>query len=86
MVEEKIEVRATASGPVTKDIEYGRRVLWIDVAVRAGVHGGGCDLLPTRTGLAYSGSVMGRELVYERSRAQVEADIAKTASVRDFRR
>ena len=56
------------------------------MVVGAGVHSVRCDLLPTRTGQAYSGSVMGRELVYERSRAQVEADIAKTASVRDFRR
>jgi hypothetical protein len=27
--------------------------------------------------LAYAGSVMGREIVYERSRAQVQADIDK---------
>jgi hypothetical protein len=34
-----------------------------------------CDLSPTRNGLAYAGSIMGRELVYERSRDQVQADI-----------
>ncbi len=34
-----------------------------------------CDLTPTRTGQAYAGSVMGREIVYERSREQVQADI-----------
>jgi DUF2075 family protein len=34
-------------------------------------------LTPTRNGLAYAGSVMGREIVYERSRAQVQADIDK---------
>jgi hypothetical protein len=34
-----------------------------------------CSLSPTRNALAYSGSVMGRELVYERSREQVQADL-----------
>jgi hypothetical protein len=34
-------------------------------------------LSPTRNGLAYAGSVMGRELVYERSREQVQADIER---------
>jgi hypothetical protein len=34
-------------------------------------------LLPTRNGLAYAGSVMGREIVYERSRGQVKADIER---------
>jgi DUF2075 family protein len=32
-------------------------------------------LSPTRNGLAYVGSVMGREIVYERSQEQVKADI-----------
>jgi DUF2075 family protein len=34
-------------------------------------------LTPTRTGLAYAGSVMGREIVYERGREQVQSDIEK---------
>jgi hypothetical protein len=33
------------------------------------------DLSPSRNGLAYVGSVMGREIIYERSREQVQADI-----------
>ena len=33
--------------------------------------------LHRRTGQAYVGSVMGREIVYERSREQVQADIDK---------
>jgi hypothetical protein len=32
-------------------------------------------LTPTRNALAYVGNAMGREIVYERSRAQVQADI-----------
>jgi CheY-like chemotaxis protein len=34
-----------------------------------------CELTPTRTGAAYVGSALGREIVYERSRDQVQADI-----------
>jgi DUF2075 family protein len=34
-----------------------------------------CALTPTRNGKAYAGSVVGREIVYERSRDQVQADI-----------
>jgi hypothetical protein len=34
-----------------------------------------CELSPTRNGLAYAGSIAGREIVYERSRAQVQADL-----------
>jgi hypothetical protein len=36
-----------------------------------------CSLTPTRNGLAYAGNAMGREIVYERSQAQVRADIEK---------
>jgi len=39
------------------------------------VHSVKCELTPTRNGLAFVGSVMGREIVYERSREQVQADI-----------
>ena len=35
-----------------------------------------CKLLPTRNGMAYAGSVMGREIIYERSVKQVQADLA----------
>ena len=34
-----------------------------------------CELTPTRTGAAYAGKVMGREIVYERSRDEVKADL-----------
>jgi hypothetical protein len=36
-----------------------------------------CALTPTRTGQAYAGNALGREIVYERSRDQVQADIDK---------
>lgn len=52
-----------------------------------GQHSVKCELTPTRSGLAYAGSVMGREIVYERSREQVQADIDRlNPAVREYRR
>ena len=45
------------------------------VVVGEGVHSVRCTLVPTRNAMAYVSSVMGREIVYERSRDQVQADI-----------
>ena len=59
----------------------------IQVVIGAGVHSVKCDLSPTRNGMAYAGSVMGREIVYERSREQVQADIDRlNPNVRSGRR
>ena len=52
-----------------------KRVESITVVLGEGVHSVKCTLSPTRNALAYAGSVMGREIVYERSRDQVKADI-----------
>lgn len=86
MNDEKIDVRVTASGQVLQVVVYSKRADRIEVVIGSGVHNVRCDLVPTRTGQAYVGSAMGREIVYERSRAQVEADIARTASRGDYRR
>jgi hypothetical protein len=56
-------------------VVYDKRADRIQVVLGEGVHSVRCDLTPTRNGLAYAGSVMGREIVYERSRDQVQADI-----------
>jgi len=45
------------------------------VVIGEGTHSVRCTLTPTRNGLAYAGNAMGREIVYERSRAQVEAEL-----------
>ena len=71
---EKIEVRAE-SGQVLEVVVLSKRPERIQVVIGEGTHSVKCDLSPTRNGLAYAGSVMGRELVYERSREQVQADI-----------
>lgn len=72
---EKIEVRVTESGQTLDVVVLSKRAERIQVVLGEGVHNVRCDLTPTRNGLAYAGSVMGREIVYERSREQVQADI-----------
>src|SRR5579862_4756231 len=71
---EKIKVRAE-TGQLLEVVVLNKRADHITVVLGEGVHSVKCDLSPTRNGLAYAGSVMGRELVYERSREQVQADI-----------
>ncbi|HET7402980.1 MAG TPA: hypothetical protein VFJ62_14395 [Usitatibacter sp.] len=71
---EKIKVR-TESGQVLEVVVMSKRPDHIQVVLGEGTHSVKCDLTPTRNGLAYAGSVMGRELLYERSREQVQADI-----------
>lgn len=72
---EKITVRITQTGQTMEVVVYEKRADHIQVVLGEGVHSVKCELKPTRTGQAYAGSVMGREIVYERSRAQVLADI-----------
>jgi len=71
---EKIKVK-TENGQVLELVVYDKRAERIQVVLGEGAHSVRCDLTPTRNGLAYAGSVMGREIVYERSRDQVQADI-----------
>ena len=75
MKEETIKVRVTESGDLIDVVVLKKRVDLIQVVLGQGVHNVTCDLTPTRTGQAYAGSVMGREIVYERSKDQVQADI-----------
>jgi len=71
---EKIKVK-TENGQVLEVVILQKRPDRITVVLGEGVHNVKCDLMPTRNGLAYAGSIMGRELVYERSREQVQADL-----------
>ncbi len=71
---EKIKVRLTSTGQEIDVTVFSKRPELIEVVIGEGVHGVRCTLTPTRNGLAYAGSARGREIVYERSRAQVEAD------------
>ena len=73
---EKITIR-TETGQTLDVVVLSKRPDRIQVVLGEGIHSVKCDLVPTRNGLAYAGSVRGREIVYERSRAKVEADIDK---------
>ena len=77
MQAEKIEVRITQTGQSLQVAVYDKRADHIQVILGEGINSVKCDLSPTRNGLAYAGSVMGREIVYERSRAQVQADLER---------
>ena len=71
---EKISVR-TETGQTLDVVVLNKRADRIQVVLGEGIHSVKCELVPTRNGLAYAGSVMGREIIYERSRAQVQADL-----------
>ena len=73
-MEEKIKIK-TEQGATLEVVVLNKRAERISVVLGEGVHSVKCDLSPTRNGLAYVGSVMGRELIYERSVAQVQADM-----------
>ena len=74
---EKITVRVTETKQTLELVVFNKRAEVIEVVVGEGMHSMKCSLTPTRNGLAYAGSVMGREIVYERSRDQVQADIER---------
>ena len=75
MSEEKIEVRVTETDKTMDVIVFSKRPEKIEVVLGEGVHSVKCELTPTPNGVAYAGSAMGREIVYERSREQVQADV-----------
>jgi K+/H+ antiporter YhaU regulatory subunit KhtT len=77
MNDEKIKVRVTETRQFMEVVVLNKRAEHIEVVLGEGTHSVRCALTPTRTGAAYVGSVMGREIVYERSQEQVRADIDK---------
>jgi hypothetical protein len=86
MNDEKIQVRVTSSGQTLEVVVLNKRLDMIQVVLGEGVHNVRCDLMPNRAGSAYVGSARGREIVYERSREDVKADLARAAGFRDFER
>ncbi len=75
MSDKKITVRITETDKTMDVVVFSEREDKIEVVLGEGVHSVKCELLPTVNGVAYAGSVMGREVVYERSREQVKADV-----------
>ncbi len=75
MNDEKIKITVTETGKSLDVVVLSKHADRIQVVLGEGVHSVRCDLTPTRSGLAYVGKAMGREIVYQRSRAQVQAEI-----------
>jgi hypothetical protein len=75
MQTEKISVKVTETGQAMEVVVLSKRATGIQVVIGEGIHNVKCDLAPTRNGRAFVGTVMGREIVYERSCEQVQADI-----------
>lgn len=74
MIDEKITVQAENGKNLEVVVtEKTPDAIW--VAIGEGIHNVKCKLVPTHTGRAYVGSVMGRELVYERSVEEVKNDL-----------
>jgi hypothetical protein len=74
---EKIKVRLTSTRQEVEVTVFSKRAEAIEVVIGEGTHSVRCTLTPTRNGLAYAGNAMGREIVYERSRAAVEQDLKR---------
>jgi hypothetical protein len=75
MTDEKITLRVTETGQTVEVVVFEKRAHCVTVVLGTGQHSMKCDLTPTRNGRAYAGKAMGREVVYERSQEQVQADI-----------
>lgn len=75
MIDEKIKVRVTETGQSLDVVVLSKRAERIQIVLGEGIHSVKCELSPMRNGMGYVGSAMGRELIYERSRVQVQADI-----------
>lgn len=75
MNDETIKVRVTGTGQTLDVVVLNKRAERIEVVLGEGVHSVRCALTPTRNGLAYAGNALGREIVYERSRERVQADL-----------
>ena len=80
MKNEKIAVR-TEAGKTLEVVVVSKNADAIWVVLGEGLHNVKCKLTPTHNGLAYAGSIMGRELVYERSVRQVQADLARVHQI-----
>lgn len=75
MNNETIKVRITESGQVIDVVVLSKHAHRIEVVLGQGIHNVRCELTPTRNQLAYAGTIKGREIVYERTPKQVQADI-----------
>jgi hypothetical protein len=71
MESEKIQLR-TEAGHTLEAVVLTKHADRIEVVIAQSVR---CALTPTRNKLAYTGNVRGREVIYERSCADVQAEL-----------
>ena len=72
---EKITVRNTESGKTMDVVVLSKHANRIQVVLGEGVHSVKCELTPTPNRSAFAGKALGREIVYERSPEDVQADL-----------
>ena len=76
MDDEKIKVQVESNQILQVGVSSKKPdAIWI--VLGEGIHNAKCKLTPTRNGLAYAGSVLGREIIYDRTVEQVRADITQ---------
>ncbi len=75
MQDERIEIHVTETEQTMDVVVLKKRVHQIEVVIGEGIHSVKCQLTPTHNKLAYAGSVMGREIIYNRTPEQVQNDI-----------
>ena len=76
MKDSKIKVQVEGD-KVLDVVVSDKRADGIWIVLGEGLRSAKCKLTPTRNGLAYAGSIMGREIIYQRTVEEVKADIAK---------
>lgn len=81
MNDEKIKVQVDG-GQTLEVVVSGKQADAIWIVLGEGINNVKCKLTPTRNGLAYAGSIMGREIIYMRSVKDVKAELAREEQVR----
>jgi hypothetical protein len=76
MTDSKIKVQVEGD-QIIEVVVSDKRADGIWIVLGEGLHSVKCKLTPTRNSLAYAGSIMGREIIYQRSVEEVRVDIAK---------
>ncbi len=76
MHNETISITNTDSGKTMDVVVLNKKPEQITIVIGEGIHNVQCELTPVKNGQAYVGSVMGREMVYHKSREEVQAELA----------
>jgi hypothetical protein len=74
---ERIEVNME-NGNLMEVAVFSKRANLIEIVLGEGIHSVKCELKPTKNGMAYVGNIMGREIIYERSTAEIQDDLDKS--------